>query len=52
VTTTRTTLQMALKEPESRVLSIVSDLAARGRVLRVEVGGASLEDVFVELTTQ
>ena len=49
---TRTTLQMALKEPERRVLALVSDLASRGRVLRVEVGGASLEDVFVELTTK
>jgi ABC-2 type transport system ATP-binding protein len=49
---TRTTLQMALKEPEHRVLALVSDLASRGRVLRVEVGGASLEDVFVELTTK
>jgi hypothetical protein len=27
----------------------VSELARRGRVLRVEVSGASLEDIFVEL---
>jgi ABC-2 type transport system ATP-binding protein len=46
----RTTVEMALKEDERRVLAIVSELAARGRVLRVEVGGASLEDIFVELT--
>jgi ABC-2 type transport system ATP-binding protein len=47
-----TTVEMALKEPESRVLALVSELATRGRVLRVEVGGATLEDVFIELTTQ
>ena len=45
-----TTVEFALKEPEQRVLALVSDLAARGRVLRVELGGATLEDVFVELT--
>jgi ABC-2 type transport system ATP-binding protein len=46
------TVAVALKEDETRVLSLVSELARRGRVLRVEVNGASLEDVFVELTTQ
>jgi ABC-2 type transport system ATP-binding protein len=46
------TVAVALKEDEARVLSLVGDLAQRGRVLRVEVNGASLEDVFVELTTQ
>ncbi len=44
------TVQLALKESEARVLSLVSEMATRGRVLRVEVGGATLEDVFVELT--
>jgi hypothetical protein len=29
---------------------LVSELAKRERVLRVELGGASLEDIFVELT--
>jgi ABC-2 type transport system ATP-binding protein len=48
---TRTTIQMALKDSEQQVLALVSDLASRGRVMRVEVSGASLEDVFVELTT-
>jgi ABC-2 type transport system ATP-binding protein len=48
---TGTTLQLALKEDEQRILALVSRLAARGRVRRVEVGGASLEDVFVELTS-
>jgi ABC-2 type transport system ATP-binding protein len=45
-----TTVELALKEDEQRVLALVSELAKRGRVLRVELGGASLEDVFVELT--
>jgi ABC-2 type transport system ATP-binding protein len=44
------TLHVALKEEESRVLSLVMALAARGRVLRIEINGASLEDVFIELT--
>jgi len=46
------TVAMALREPERRVLALVTELAARGRVLRVEVGGATLEDVFIELTTR
>ena len=44
------TLEIALKEDEARVLALVADLARRARVLRVEVAGADLEDVFVELT--
>ena len=44
-----TTVELGLKMPEADVLALVSRLAARGTVLRVEVGGASLEDVFVEL---
>jgi len=44
------TIELALKDDEQRVLALVAELAKRGRVLRVEVGGASLEDVFVELT--
>ena len=48
---TGSTVEMALKEPESRVLALVTELATRGRVLRVELGGATLEDVFIELTT-
>jgi ABC-2 type transport system ATP-binding protein len=46
----RATVQIALKESERDVLALVSRLAARGHLLRVEIGGASLEDVFVELT--
>jgi ABC-2 type transport system ATP-binding protein len=43
------TVELALKSEEARVLEIVSELAKKGRVLRVEIGGASLEDIFVEL---
>ena len=43
-------MQFAMKETGQRVLALVSDLATRGRVRQVEIGGASLEDVFVELT--
>jgi ABC-2 type transport system ATP-binding protein len=46
------TVEMALKAEEARVLELVSELAKRGRVLRVEVSGASLEDIFVELTRE
>ncbi|TAN22650.1 MAG: ABC transporter ATP-binding protein [Acidobacteria bacterium] len=35
---------------EAQILDLVSALARRGRVLRVEVRGASLEDIFVQLT--
>ncbi|MGE5243540.1 MAG: ABC transporter ATP-binding protein [Betaproteobacteria bacterium] len=37
-------------EDERRVLELVAALAGRGGLLRVEIGGASLEDVFIELT--
>ena len=47
-----TTVELALKEPESKVLALVSQMATRGRVRRVEVGGATLEDVFVQLTRE
>jgi ABC-2 type transport system ATP-binding protein len=43
-------LDVALKAEESRVLDLVTSLSKRGRVLRVEVSGASLEDIFIELT--
>jgi ABC-2 type transport system ATP-binding protein len=46
------TVEMALKPEEAQVLDIVSSLSAKGRVLRVEVNGASLEDIFVELTKE
>jgi ABC-2 type transport system ATP-binding protein len=44
------TVQLRIEEEESRVLELVSILAKHGRVLRVEINGASLEDIFVELT--
>jgi ABC-2 type transport system ATP-binding protein len=44
------TVEVALKEEEAHVLELVAELGRRGRVLRVEVSGASLEDIFVELT--
>jgi ABC-type multidrug transport system ATPase subunit len=47
---TGNTLEVALKEQEANVLALVNELAQRGRVLRVELSGASLEDIFVELT--
>lgn len=49
VRATGSTLQFSIKAAERDVLALVNRLAARGHVRRVEVGGASLEDVFVEL---
>jgi ABC-2 type transport system ATP-binding protein len=46
------TLEVAFKAPEGRVLEIVTALAHDRRVLRLEVNGASLEDIFLELTQQ
>ncbi|MFQ5696638.1 MAG: DUF4162 domain-containing protein, partial [Terriglobia bacterium] len=43
------TLELTLKAEEARVLELVSELARRGRVLKVEVSGPTLEDIFVEL---
>jgi ABC-2 type transport system ATP-binding protein len=47
-----TTVEVALEEDEARVLALVADIARRASVLRVEIAGANLEDVFVELTTE
>jgi len=46
------TLEAAFKAPEGQVLQIVTALASNRRVLRLEVNGASLEDVFLELTQE
>src|SRR2546425_250180 len=46
------TIDLTIKTEEGRVMEIVSALSRDRRVLRVEVHGASLEDIFVELTTQ
>jgi len=43
------TVELALRGNDTQVLEIVTGLSRRGRVLRVEIGGASLEDIFVEL---
>ncbi|HEX2344009.1 MAG TPA: ABC transporter ATP-binding protein [Vicinamibacterales bacterium] len=47
---TQNTIETTLKEDDGGILAVVGALASRGRVLRLEVGGASLEDIFVELT--
>jgi len=44
------TVEMTVKEDRGGILAVAGALAARGRVLRLEVSGASLEDIFVELT--
>jgi ABC-2 type transport system ATP-binding protein len=50
IRTSQNTVHVALKEEEPRVLEMVTALAARGHVLRIEINGASLEDIFIELT--
>ena len=44
------TTQILRKTPEAQALEVVATLAKKGRVLRVDLSGASLEDIFVELT--
>jgi ABC-2 type transport system ATP-binding protein len=41
---------ITVREQEGRVLDLVALLGRIGRVLRIEVSGASLEDIFIELT--
>ena len=43
------TIELTLKAAHGSVLETVTALACNRRVLRIEVNGASLEDVFVEL---
>jgi ABC-2 type transport system ATP-binding protein len=50
LTVSQNTVEVTLKAPEPEVLALVARLASRGHVLRVELSGASLEDIFVELT--
>ncbi len=52
VTVSHNTVQLRLHQEEARVLELVAELARYGRILRIEIAGASLEDVFVELTRQ
>jgi ABC-2 type transport system ATP-binding protein len=47
---TATAVHLRVRDDESRVLQLVSAVAARARVVRIEINSASLEDVFVELT--
>ena len=42
-------IDVAFKAPEGKVLDVVTNLARNRQVLRLEVNGASLEDIFVEL---
>jgi ABC-2 type transport system ATP-binding protein len=44
------TIIITLKEQERRVIEIVADIARLGRVLRLEINGGSLEDIFIQLT--
>lgn len=46
------TLEVAFKAPAGQVLDLVTAVARNRRVLRLEVNGASLEDVFLELTQE
>jgi ABC-type multidrug transport system ATPase subunit len=50
VSVTHNTVRLKLRDDESRVLELVSLLATHGHLLRIEINGASLEDIFVELT--
>ncbi len=52
VTIAHNTVQMRLRDDESRVLDLVAAIGRHARILRVEITGATLEDVFVELTQQ
>ena len=44
------TVELAVKTEEAGAIEIVAELAKKGRVLHVEIRGASLEDIFVEVT--
>ena len=41
---------ITVREQEGRVLDLVAHLGRIGQILRIEVSGASLEDIFIELT--
>jgi hypothetical protein len=43
---------VTLKAQDGGPLDLVARLGQLGRVLRLEVSGASLEDIFIELTAQ
>jgi ABC-2 type transport system ATP-binding protein len=46
------TIELSVKTEEAGAIEIVGQLAKKGRVLHVEIRGASLEDIFVELTAK
>jgi ABC-2 type transport system ATP-binding protein len=48
---TQNTALITVREGEGHVLDLVAHLGRMGRVLRIEVTGASLEDIFIELTS-
>jgi ABC-2 type transport system ATP-binding protein len=52
VQTTHNTVVVTLKAQDGAPLDLVARLGQLGRVLRLEVSGASLEDIFIELTAQ
>jgi ABC-2 type transport system ATP-binding protein len=49
VSVSATAVEFALKSSEVSVLALVTELSARAPLVRLEIGGASLEDIFVEL---
>jgi ABC-2 type transport system ATP-binding protein len=49
---TGNTIELSVKTEEAGAIEIVGELAKKGRVLHVEIRGASLEDIFVELTAK
>ena len=52
VTVVDNTVQLRLRGEEPRVLELVAALAGHARIQHLEIGGASLEDVFLQLTQQ
>jgi ABC-2 type transport system ATP-binding protein len=48
--TSGNSIELSVKTEEASAIEIVGELAKKGRVLHVEIRGASLEDIFVELT--
>ena len=51
VDVTQNSALITVREDEGRVLDLVAHLGRVGRVLRIEVSGASLEDIFIQLTS-
>jgi len=51
IQTSHNTIVITVKEQGSSVLDLVADIGRRGRVLRIEVSSASLEDIFIALTS-